>query len=60
MLQKKNGELGKRLTELEEVIGLNPLRLNNDPSQASPCNIKGLSLSEVLGIENMITQMKFY
>ena len=39
---------------------LNPLRPNNDLSQTSPCNIKGLSVSEVLRIENMITQMKFY
>ena len=38
----------------------NPLRPNNDLSQTSPCNIQGLSVSEVLRIENMITQMKFY
>ena len=39
---------------------INPLRPNNDLSQTSPCNIKGLSVREVLRIENMITQMKFY
>ena len=38
----------------------NPLRPNNDLSQTSPCNIKGLSVREVLRIENVITQMKFY
>ena len=41
-----------------EVV--NPLRPNNDLSQSSHCDIKGLSVSEVLRIENMITQMKFY
>ena len=39
---------------------INPLRPNNDLSQTSHCNIKGLSVSEVLRIENMITQVKFY
>ena len=39
---------------------MNPLRPNNDPSQTPPCNIKGLSVSEVLRIENMIIQIKFY
>ena len=32
------------------------LRPNNDLSQTSPCNIKGLSVGEVKRIENMITQ----
>ena len=36
---------------------LNP---NSDLSQTSHCNIKGLSVSEVMRIENMITQVKFY
>ena len=40
--------------------GFNPLRPNNDLSQSSHCDIKGLSVSEVKKIENMITQMKFY
>ena len=39
---------------------LNPLRPNNDLSQTSLCNIKGLSVSEVMRIENMVTQVKFY
>ena len=39
---------------------INPLRPNSDLSQTSPCNIKGLSVSEVMRIENMITQGKFY
>ena len=38
----------------------NPLRPNNDESQTSHCNIKGVSVSEVMRIENMITQVKFY
>ena len=38
----------------------NPLRPNSDLSQTSHCNIKGLSVSEVMRIENMITQVKFY
>ena len=41
-------------------IGFNPLRPNGDPSQNSHCNIKGLSVSEVMRIENIITQVKFY
>ena len=39
---------------------INPLRPNSDPSQTSHCNIKGLSVSEVMRIENMITQVRFY
>ena len=39
---------------------LNPLRPNNDLSQTSHCNIKGLSAREVMRIENMITQVKFF
>ena len=38
----------------------NPLRPNSDLSQTSHCNIKGLSVSEVMRTENMITQVKFY
>ena len=38
----------------------NPLRPNNDVSQTSHCNIKGVSVSEVMRIENMITQVQFY
>ena len=50
-----------RILDMETTATeVNPLRPNNDLSQTSPCNIKGLSASEVLRIENMITQMKFY
>ena len=41
-------------------ISLNPLRPNSDLKQTSHYNIKGLSVSEVMRIENMITQVKFY
>ena len=46
-----------RCKETEDIDHLRP---NNDLSQTSHCDIKGLSVSEVLRIENMITQMKFY
>ena len=39
---------------------LNPLRPNSDLSQTSHCNIKALSVSEVMRIENMTAQAKFY
>ena len=39
---------------------LNPLRPNNDLSQTSHCDIKGLSISEVMRIDNMVIQVKFY
>ena len=39
---------------------INSLRPNNDPSQTSHCNIKSLSVSEVMRIDNMITQVRFY
>ena len=38
---------------------INPVGLNSDQSQTSHCNIKGLSVSEFMRIENMITQVKF-
>ena len=38
----------------------NSLRPNSDLSQTSHCNIKSLSVSEVMRIENMITQVQFY
>ena len=38
----------------------NPLRPNNDLSQTSHCNIKGLSVGEVMRIENEITPVKLY
>ena len=39
---------------------INPLRPNNDLTQTSHCNIKGLSVSEVVRTENMIIQVQFY
>ena len=39
---------------------LNPFRPNSDLSQTSHCNIKRLSVSQVMRIENMITQVQFY
>ena len=39
---------------------INPLRPNNDVSQTSHCNFKGVSVSEVIRIENMITQVQCY
>ena len=39
---------------------INPLRPNNNVSQTSHCNIKGVSVSEVMRIENMITQVQCY
>ena len=37
----------------------NPLWPNSNLSQNSHCNIKGLSVREVMRIENMITHVKF-
>ena len=42
------------------MICFNPLRPSSDLSQTSHCNIKGLSVSEVMRFENMITPVKFY
>ena len=39
---------------------VNPLRPNNDLSQTSHCNIKGLSIGEAMRIENKITPVKSY
>ena len=38
----------------------NPLRPNNDLSQTSHCHIKGVSVSDVMRIENKITPVKLY
>ena len=35
-----------------------PLSPKSDPSQISHCSIKGLSVKEVMRIENMITQIE--
>ena len=57
----QRSKLSKRLRKyrLSEAV-VNPLRPNSDLSQTSLCNIKGLSVSEVMRIENMITQVQFY
>ena len=47
-------------SEFEISLSFNPLRPNNDLSQTSHYNIKVLSFSEVMRIENMIIQVKFY
>ena len=48
---------GGSLVGQEEAMtgGINPLRPNSDLCQTSHCNIKGLSVSEVMRIENRIT-----
>ena len=45
---------------LKLYIGINPLRPNSDLGQTSHCNIKGLSVREVMRIKYMITRVKFY
>ena len=52
--------LGKTSLQLTGSLAFNPLRPNSDLSQTSHCNIKSLSVSEVMRIENMITQVQFY
>ena len=42
------------------ISTFNPLRPNKDLSQTSHCNSKGLSVSKVMRIEDMITQFKYY
>ena len=42
------------------LLYINPLRPNSDLSQTSHCNIKSLSVIEVMRIANMITQVKSY
>ena len=49
-----------RLVAIVRQTFINPLRPNSDLSQTSHCNIKGLSVREVMRIENMITQVQFY
>ena len=52
---------GKRKLKKKRALGFffNPLRPNNDLSQTSHCNIKGVSVGEVMRIENEITPVKF-
>ena len=52
-------KLSSRMLRFEMVFSVNPLRPNSDLSQTSHCNIKGLSVRELMRIENMITQVKF-
>ena len=47
------------LSGLHEIT-INPLRPNNDLSETSHCNIKVVSVSEVMRIENKMTPVKFY
>ena len=47
-------------SKTDKFSNINPLRPNNDLSQTAHCNIKVLSVSEVMRIENMITQVQFY
>ena len=42
------------------ILEINPLRPNSGLSQNPHFNIKSLSVREVMRIENMITQVKFY
>ena len=41
------------------VILFNPLRPKRDLNECCHCNIKGLSVREIMRIENMISQVKF-
>ena len=48
-------------TSLDMVLpSFNPLSPNSDLSSTSHGNIKGLSVGEVMRIENTITQVIFY
>ena len=42
------------------LLFFNSLRPNNDVSQTSHWNIEGVSVSEVMRIDNMITQVQCY
>ena len=48
------------MTQHEFRWQVNTLRRNNDLNQTSHCHIKGLSVKEVMRIENTITQVKFF
>ena len=54
------GEPKINIQKINLPFTINPLRPNSDLSQTSHCNIKGLSVREVMRIENMIPQVKFY
>ena len=58
----KEAELYEHCRSIESTVDklhFNPLRPNNDVSQTSHRNIKGVSASEVMRIDNMITQVQF-
>ena len=55
-----HGGKSEQVHREEYDLSLNPLRPNSDLNQTSHYNIKGLSVSEVMRIENMITQVQFY
>ena len=55
-MNRKSGKAEKDLATHD----FNPLRPKSDLSQTPHCNIKSLSVSEVMRIEKMITQVKFY
>ena len=57
---KSSSRVGSSELNTVSYFFVNPLRPNNDVSQTSHCNIKGVSVSEVIRIENMITQVQFY
>ena len=58
-LRNTNLYLQKQVSSFNSTVSrVNPLRPNSD--QTSHCNIKGLSVREVMRIENMIIQVKFY
>ena len=60
--RRRRGITKKRVPQIciEHWISFNPLRPESDLSQTSHCNIKGISVSGVMRIENMIAQVKFY
>ena len=58
-----NGSLNREIRDsysLRAAVSTTTFDSHSDLSQTSHCNIKGLSVSEVMRIENMITQVKFY
>ena len=52
--KKQNVQFGEKY--LTCASSLSP---NSDVSETSHCNMKGLSVREVMRIENMITKVKF-
>ena len=54
------GALRRQTASILGHLTVNPLRPNNDLRQTSHSNINGVSVSEVMRIENKITPVKFY